>query len=139
MLHLHKASRNIGNLLNYSKISVQRSSRCISIYNIDSHVLHRKHFLDGSSSLSLQRFRAFPVNTTVYQMKFYSTDGGKKGNPEEEVEEVEVDSEPTPTFIHTQLPATVAIPEVWPYLPCVATSRNPVFPRFMKILEVRAA
>lgn len=36
----------------------------------------------------------------------------------------------------TQLPATVAIPEVWPHLPLIATRRNPVFPRFMKILEV---
>uniref|UniRef100_A0A182Q276 Lon protease homolog, mitochondrial n=1 Tax=Anopheles farauti TaxID=69004 RepID=A0A182Q276_9DIPT len=35
-----------------------------------------------------------------------------------------------------QLPATVAIPEVWPHLPVIATKRNPVFPRFMKILEV---
>lgn len=35
-----------------------------------------------------------------------------------------------------QLPATVAIPEVWPHLPVIATRRNPVFPRFMKIIEV---
>lgn len=35
-----------------------------------------------------------------------------------------------------QLPATVAVPEVWPHLPLLATRRNPVFPRFMKILEV---
>uniref|UniRef100_A0A182JXX0 Lon protease homolog, mitochondrial n=1 Tax=Anopheles christyi TaxID=43041 RepID=A0A182JXX0_9DIPT len=35
-----------------------------------------------------------------------------------------------------QLPATVAIPEVWPHLPVIATKRNSVFPRFMKILEV---
>uniref|UniRef100_A0A182NDM9 Lon protease homolog, mitochondrial n=1 Tax=Anopheles dirus TaxID=7168 RepID=A0A182NDM9_9DIPT len=37
---------------------------------------------------------------------------------------------------NNQLPATVAIPEVWPHLPVIATKRNPVFPRFMKILEV---
>lgn len=36
----------------------------------------------------------------------------------------------------SQLPATVAIPEVWPHLPVIATRRNPVFPRFMKIIEV---
>lgn len=35
------------------------------------------------------------------------------------------------------LPATVAIPEVWPHVPVIAMKRNPVFPRFMKILEVR--
>lgn len=37
---------------------------------------------------------------------------------------------------HTTLPATVAVPEVWPHLPVIATRRNPVFPRFMKIIEV---
>lgn len=36
-----------------------------------------------------------------------------------------------------QLPATVAVPEVWPHVPLLATKRNPVFPRFMKILEVQ--
>lgn len=35
-----------------------------------------------------------------------------------------------------QLPATVSVPEVWPHVPLLATKRNPVFPRFMKILEV---
>lgn len=37
---------------------------------------------------------------------------------------------------HTHLPATVAVPDVWPHLPVIATRRNPVFPRFMKIIEV---
>lgn len=35
-----------------------------------------------------------------------------------------------------KLPATVAVPEVWPHVPLLTTHRNPVFPRFMKILEV---
>lgn len=44
--------------------------------------------------------------------------------------------EPEPVSFSNQLPATVAIPEVWPHLPVIAAKRNPVFPRFMKILEV---
>lgn len=36
----------------------------------------------------------------------------------------------------TQLPITVSIPEVWPHVPIIAVRRNPIFPRFMKILEV---
>jgi ATP-dependent Lon protease len=69
----------------------------------------------------------------MYQKNFYST---KKNDEEADAIEVEAEVETPSEFIHTHLPATVAIPEVWPYLPCVATSRNPVFPRFMKILEV---
>ncbi|XP_058067163.1 lon protease homolog, mitochondrial isoform X1 [Anopheles bellator] len=48
-----------------------------------------------------------------------------------------IDPPPEPSVNYTnQLPATVAIPEVWPHLPVIAAKRNPVFPRFMKILEV---
>ncbi|XP_068148631.1 lon protease homolog, mitochondrial isoform X1 [Drosophila tropicalis] len=35
-----------------------------------------------------------------------------------------------------QLPATVAVPDVWPHVPLLAMRRNPLFPRFMKIVEV---
>ena len=35
-----------------------------------------------------------------------------------------------------QLPAAVTLPEVWPNLPVIAINRNPVFPRFIKIVEV---
>ncbi|MPC52178.1 Lon protease, mitochondrial [Portunus trituberculatus] len=34
------------------------------------------------------------------------------------------------------LPATMAVPEVWPNVPVIAINRNPVFPRFIKIIEV---
>lgn len=34
------------------------------------------------------------------------------------------------------LPATMAVPEIWPNVPVIAINRNPVFPRFIKIIEV---
>lgn len=37
---------------------------------------------------------------------------------------------------HSQLPATVVVPEVWPHVPVIAVSRNIVFPRFIKLIEV---
>lgn len=57
----------------------------------------------------------------------------KQDSDDEMSEEVATEEGPV---IQTHLPATVAIPEVWPHLPVIATRRNPVFPRFMKILEV---
>ncbi|KAL5287438.1 LONP1 family protein [Megaselia abdita] len=48
----------------------------------------------------------------------------------------EIPPEQSAPELDNHLPATVAIPEVWPHLPLLATKRNPVFPRFMKILEV---
>ncbi|KAJ9594735.1 hypothetical protein L9F63_013945, partial [Diploptera punctata] len=43
-------------------------------------------------------------------------------------------SEDYPT--HQSLPATVVVPEVWPHLPLIAINRNPVFPRFIKLIEI---
>ncbi|CAL1689546.1 unnamed protein product [Lasius platythorax] len=34
------------------------------------------------------------------------------------------------------LPATVVVPEVWPNVPVIAINRNPVFPRFIKLIEI---
>ncbi|XP_030370970.1 lon protease homolog, mitochondrial isoform X2 [Scaptodrosophila lebanonensis] len=51
----------------------------------------------------------------------------------------EVTAEPPPDVMpepDTQLPATVAVPDVWPHVPMLAMRRNPLFPRFMKIVEV---
>ncbi|XP_072401412.1 lon protease homolog, mitochondrial [Diabrotica undecimpunctata] len=35
-----------------------------------------------------------------------------------------------------QLPATVSVPEVWPHVPVIAISKNIVFPRFIKLIEL---
>lgn len=35
-----------------------------------------------------------------------------------------------------QVPATVAVPDVWPHVPVIAISRSVVFPRFIKLIEV---
>lgn len=37
----------------------------------------------------------------------------------------------------SQLPATVAVPDVWPHLPVIAINRHIVFPRFIKLIEVK--
>ncbi len=42
----------------------------------------------------------------------------------------------TGPVIHS-LPATMTVPENWPSVPVIAINRNPVFPRFIKIIEVK--
>jgi hypothetical protein len=135
MLHLHRASRSLASVLNYSKGHFTRPARSISSCTVNFNVSQqRQHFLSGSSVIGLQKVTALPDAATYYQKHFFSTKG--KGEEEADAIEIEAETEGPPEFIHTHLPATVAIPDVWPYLPCIATSRNPVFPRFMKILEV---
>lgn len=72
---------------------------------------------------------------TAFSSRFFST---KKNENDEIIEEAAADETLTdnPSSNQNSLPATVAIPEVWPHLPVIATKRNPVFPRFMKIIEV---
>lgn len=54
-------------------------------------------------------------------------DDGSAANPDEDFGPI--------TQTHS-LPATVVVPEVWPIVPLVAISRNPVFPRFIKLIEI---
>lgn len=70
--------------------------------------------------------------TQVNSRRQYST--GNKNDTEEEEPIVDAKEE-TPLF-SSQLPATVAVPEVWPQVPVIAINRNPVFPRFIKLIEV---
>ncbi|XP_041980919.1 lon protease homolog, mitochondrial [Aricia agestis] len=72
----------------------------------------------------------FVPTAEIVNSKKYSTN--KKN--EDEDEGIDVKDE-TPMF-SSQLPATVAVPEVWPQVPVIAINRNPVFPRFIKLIEV---
>ncbi|XP_075979278.1 lon protease homolog, mitochondrial isoform X2 [Anticarsia gemmatalis] len=72
----------------------------------------------------------FVPSTQIGFARYYST--GKKDDPPEEDAEIK---DETPLF-SSQLPATVAVPEVWPQVPVIAINRNPVFPRFIKLIEI---
>lgn len=67
---------------------------------------------------------------SIGSTRLFSTNN-KNDPPEEDPEP----KDETPLF-SSQLPATVAVPEVWPQVPVIAINRNPVFPRFIKLIEV---
>ena len=60
--------------------------------------------------------------------RFYSTKN-------KDDDSVDVQDEQSSNF-GPQLPAAVAVPEVWPHVPVIAISKNLVFPRFLKLIEV---
>lgn len=71
------------------------------------------------------------ARTSPYCCRYFSTksaDGSDEDNPN--VPPPEEDN------FNSQLPATVAVPEVWPHLPVIAINRHLVFPRFIKLIEV---
>ncbi|KAJ3665952.1 hypothetical protein Zmor_001414 [Zophobas morio] len=78
-----------------------------------------------NSNLKLSRNNYFNAAIGV-GVRFFSSkdDSDGDGRPPEE------------DTYNTQLPATVAVPEVWPHVPVIAISRNIVFPRFIKLIEL---
>lgn len=82
--------------------------------------------------VSRSRVCAFGGGFLPSKVSFRQYSSGNKSDPPEEEPDVK---DETPLFT-SQLPATVAVPEVWPQVPVIAINRNPVFPRFIKLIEV---
>ncbi|XP_002136871.2 lon protease homolog, mitochondrial-like [Drosophila pseudoobscura] len=84
-----------------------------------------RHFSEKVSRL--QRFNGA---TMVMAQRFYSR---KRDYPDykkaQAVTELLSDQK-------SNLPATVTVPDVWPHVPLLAMRKNPLFPRFMKMMEV---
>ncbi|CAG9566323.1 unnamed protein product [Danaus chrysippus] len=92
-------------------------------------------FLNGHNLYGTRNARICSYNQgyasvkKVQNVRHYS----KKANQEEEET---ADIKDDPPLFSSQLPATVAVPEVWPQVPVIAINRNPVFPRFIKLIEI---
>lgn len=139
-MHTLKYLRRVPNLTRHYS-----SSTLTKIYNNSSKFNERISEL-GQLRKTLYIYQSRPLcyfkNSIKYRdsiLKYrYATNirpfSTKKGDPET-VAEPEIEKETTTN--HTQLPAPVAVPEVWPQLPVIAINRNPVFPRFIKLIEVR--
>jgi Lon-like ATP-dependent protease len=90
-----------------------------------------------SSSLILTRSgrhliqRSAPTSASLIVRRFCE----KKDDEAEEIQEEPVASHPEPGMTGA-LTSTNNVPEVWPHVPVIAITRNPVFPRFIKIVEV---
>lgn len=126
MLRLNRVTRNVFQLTKLSKINVNSNVRQISSITLK--------FTNSAGCENWNR-RISPISAqSKGQLRWYSS---KKDEDEdiEVVAEAEIADNPA-DFIHTHLPATVAVPEIFPYVPCIAVSRSPVFPRFMKIIEL---
>lgn len=94
-----------------------------------------QRFYPGGSGLRSSRICSHSCNylnsnRQIGFARYFST--GKQDEPPEEDPEIK---DETPLFSN-QLPALVAVPEVWPQVPVIAINRNPVFPRFIKLIEV---
>lgn len=62
--------------------------------------------------------------------------GAEHNDFDEDDDDDDFDADSEPNLSESFLPATVAVPEVWPHLPVIAINKNPIYPRFMRIIEV---
>lgn len=136
---MHRIGRVYGSLANtlkFSRTYSNRSSQAIS--QLDNY-LHASKKYQHRNTTRIINNKLTPAS--CFQYRLYSSSNKKDDEAAEQIEEIEEQPvvENSDFLHHTHLPATVAIPEVWPYLPVIAVTRNPVFPRFMKILEVTSA
>lgn len=134
MLHLSNLSRKSFSVWKHC-LNTAKNARQINPKLFSTHF----HLYNPENQFTLLRrprleFRVISFNN--YSTASKSDDGEQSGDEDPEVI-VENKSNSNGGFMQTHLPATVAIPEVYPHLPLISTKRNPVFPRFMKIFEVR--
>lgn len=118
---------------------VQTNARAIGTSGVLSDNTLRPHrssnvfSRDLNNSLKNYTFPSVNLLRRAYSSQQQDDDGSTPEVPEEKLpaEPSEIDFPVT----HS-LPATVVVPEHWPNVPLIAVSRNPVFPRFIKLLEV---
>ncbi|KPJ04484.1 Lon protease-like, mitochondrial [Papilio xuthus] len=116
--------------LKSSTTRIVRNLSRVASFNSKLHISQNYNGLSFDSRIcgSSANFQLSPQQ--VYGKRFYSSEN--KNDPPEEDPAIK---DETPLF-SSQLPATVAVPEVWPQVPVIAINRNPVFPRFIKLIEI---
>lgn len=135
---------NLSNLL--------RLNISVAQYRKLSYARRKYDFLKCSFNLSnhfnlpISNSKSYLVNSydsTHFQINslLKRTYSSKPVNDEDDsaatkVDELTAESSQLDYPVTHSLPATVVVPEEWPQVPLIAVSRHPVFPRFIKLLEV---
>ncbi|XP_045450400.1 lon protease homolog, mitochondrial [Melitaea cinxia] len=138
---MHTASALVRNTVLFNPALRPTSQIARNVTKIASHLRRRpveKTLINNIRSYATANARICSYNNdfllikSVNSRRQYST--GNKNDTDEEEPIVDAKEE-TPLF-SSQLPATVAVPEVWPQVPVIAINRNPVFPKFIKLIEI---
>ncbi|XP_043464986.1 lon protease homolog, mitochondrial isoform X1 [Leptopilina heterotoma] len=82
-------------------------------------------------STSRERIRGYSQSSVIISTRAFSTKKPSDKSPASASEDGEQSDEYPAT-----LPATVVVPEIWPNVPVIAINRHPVFPRFVKLIEI---
>ena len=98
------------------------------------------------SQLLQSQFNSYNNDLTLSISRRYCSKSNDDNNNDDHNHKVKKEAEsvapeynepkPPPPPSTTLLPATISIPDEWPQVPVIAVTRNPVFPRFIKIIEL---
>lgn len=117
----YRQSRTLSNITSTSRI-----------FNVSSKIQ-----LDQDNTTIISSYKTTlnkKGNLNSVQTRYFATKSGDSSNSDDQ-------SRPPPEEENynspAQLPATVVVPEVWPHVPVIAVNRNIVFPRFIKLIEVK--
>ncbi|XP_008556904.1 lon protease homolog, mitochondrial isoform X1 [Microplitis demolitor] len=114
------------------RITLNRTYSNLSIIKKPGAAAHRNiNWLEVSSKTEGTFISNYKRITCMTVFREFST---KK--PADDDPPLEVEAEPAVEGYPATLPATVVVPEVWPHVPVIAISRHPVFPRFIKLIEL---
>lgn len=106
--------------LGSKELNICRNRGITSYFNHERTLLGKAGYRISKSRLS----QAEVSTTRLFANK--STEGSDDDHHAQTEEE----------SFNPQLPATVAVPEVWPHVPVIAINKNIVFPRFIKLIEL---
>jgi len=106
------------------------SVRCFSCSRFPSLPSHL-----STSVAATTVFKSNPFKCSIPQLKYVSptiTSRYYSSNPNDGDEPIFDPEDPM-----AAVPSTVTVPDVWPILPIIAVNRHPVFPKFIKIIEIQ--
>lgn len=103
-----------------------------------SYSCMRAHHCSKQSTLFVTNFRPHHASYQLFKVRTFCDKLGGS-DPEEGFQEEEDDEIQDPVKQYPNAGSAVTaltVPDEWPHVPVIAISRNPCFPRFIKIIEV---
>lgn len=133
--------------LNFKRVNISESSLLFKVRN--AGIRHNSRALSGvlpidsrlekspeKDFLSNYYRRNTVQNFTHIGLRQFSQKAGSNNNDNDEPKNAEDPAAADDYIVPQHLPATVVVPEVWPHVPLIAVNRNPLFPRFIKLIDV---
>ncbi|KAK4880984.1 hypothetical protein RN001_004303 [Aquatica leii] len=118
---------------NSSSFRITYNRISYSCLTLNSRNFQNSHLQNTNSNLFYLRWnRSFWATNYVGLGRNYSTKDTSSGSGDDQSHQDDGNYNSS----GSGLPATVVVPEVWPHLPVIAVSRNIVFPRFIKLIEL---